>query len=397
MVVLGNLLLSQHANVLDWVEAGVFSESHWDFFKSIGECSYSVLLHALNLVSLLGHSNGAGHLGGATAAHDVVILDHVPHDTDGVVETSLGLVTNGLASSAHHDGNSLGEGAILDQDDFVTGGSEGDLLDGSSVSKFFWRDLLESWDDLGLGGDGEELNLHTSNPTDGWKLVLHQEMVGLIIESPLAEDDVGAGFFDARNHVDEVVLLHLLQFLVVSGALDLQTVLGLWLGWLKWASQDTDLGISDLLLHLRVRELFVEDDTLNKLRIFDGTSSLHYDLDQIEVDISSLHIGDVEHGSDGEVSEVVLTAADDLGAESGLGALSQILVVVLCDVQLLLDGFNLGHGNVASALKSIGNFERMDSLFQKFLGLLKNGTGQNNDTSGSISNLVVLRSGELSQ
>lgn len=99
-------------------------------------------------------------------------------------------------------------------------------------------------------------------------------------------------------------------------------MLGLWLWWLEWAGEDAHLGVLDFLVHLGVREFFVEDDSFNELGIFDGSSGLLDDFDQIKVDIFSLHVSDVEDSLHSEVSVEVLAGTDDLGAEGGLGTLS---------------------------------------------------------------------------
>lgn len=82
--------------------------------------------------------------------------------------------------------------AVLDQKNLVVGSSELVLLYGSSTAEFFGGDLFESWDDSGSSSEGKELNLDTTNPSDGWEVVVHEQVVGLVVKSPLAEHDVGA-------------------------------------------------------------------------------------------------------------------------------------------------------------------------------------------------------------
>ena len=53
--------------------------------------------------------------------------------------------------------------------------------------------------------------------------------------------------------------------------------------------------------------------------------------------------------------------------------------------------------NVARSFETIGDFQRVDATLQKFLSLLKDGTGKDDDTSRSIADLVVLRGGQLRQ
>jgi len=396
-VLSADLFLTELANILDGVVTGVLGKGEGDFLEGFGEGTNGVLLDSTDLVGLLRNSDGAGKLGGTTATNNIVVLDHVTDDADGVVEAALGLVTDSLRATADHDGDGLRLGAILNQDNFVAGGAVANLLDAAGMTELLGGDLLEAGNDASTSSDGKELNLDATDPTHGGEVLLHEQVVGLVIEAPLAENGSGAGILHAFNHIGEVVLLHLLKFKVISSALDLKAVLGLGLGGLERASKDAHLGILDLLEHLGVGELLVEDDTLNEGRVFDGAASLGDDLDKVEVNIVSLEVSNVEDGLEGEVSVVLLAGADDLGAESGLGASSKLGVIVLEDIELLLDLAKLVHSDITSLLETISDFERVDTLFQKFLGLLEDSTGKDDDTCGAIADLVILGGGQLGQ
>ena len=174
-------------------------------------------------------------------------------------------------------------------------------------------------------------------------------------------------------------------------------MLCLWLGRLEWAGEDAHLGILDALGHLGVREFLVNDDTLDETGVLDGTASLGNDLDQVEVNVTALKVGDVQHCLQSKVSVVVLARADDLGTEGGPCAGTELCVVILVDVELLLDLIDLANGDLASLVEAISDFERVNALLQKFLGLLENGAGKHNDTGGAVADLIILRGGELSQ
>jgi hypothetical protein len=60
----------------------------------------------------------------------------------------------------------------------------------------------------------------------------------------------------------------------------------------------------------------------------------------------------------------------------------------------LIDSFDC---DITSLLKTISNLERVDTLVEKLLGLLKESTGQDNDSCGSISDFIVLRLGKFNQ
>merc|ERR1712166_266678 len=92
----------------------------------------------------------------------------------------------------------------------MCGSSEGDFRDFTGFTELFLGDFLESGYDSSSGGDSQELNFNTTDPSHGGKVVLHEEMVSFIIETPLAEDDVGSGVLDGLDHLGEVVGLHVL-------------------------------------------------------------------------------------------------------------------------------------------------------------------------------------------
>ena len=174
-------------------------------------------------------------------------------------------------------------------------------------------------------------------------------------------------------------------------------MLGLGLGRLEGAGEDEDLGIGDFLLHLRVREVFVDNDTSHEGSVFQAAASLSDDLDVIKVNVSALQVSDGEHSLDSDVGHVILALADDLGAESGDGTLSEELVIVLLDVDLLLNLVNALNSNVTSSLEAVGNLQGVATLVEEFLSLVKEGAGQNDDTSGTVTDLIVLRLGKLDE
>lgn len=96
-----DLFLLDLTYVVNWVITGVLSQGHWNFFQGIGESSDGVLFNTRDLISLLLDFDGAGKLSGSTSSNDVVVLDHVSDDTDGIMETSSSFITNSLRSSSY--------------------------------------------------------------------------------------------------------------------------------------------------------------------------------------------------------------------------------------------------------------------------------------------------------
>jgi hypothetical protein len=85
-------------------------------------------------------------------------------------------------------------------------------------------------------------------------------MVGLIIEAPLAENNIGTAVFDLLNHVCEALLLVRIELFVFCNAANVDGVFGLWFGWLECAGQNGQLGILKRFGHLRMAHSFVKND-----------------------------------------------------------------------------------------------------------------------------------------
>ena len=61
----------------------------------------------------------------------------------------------------------------------------------------------------------EVLDVDSSDPPDGGQLVLVEEVVGLVVEAPLAERHVGSALLQTRDLVGKVLLFHLVKGSVV--------------------------------------------------------------------------------------------------------------------------------------------------------------------------------------
>lgn len=70
-------------------------------------------------------------------------------------------------------------------------------------------------------------------------------------------------------------------------------------------------------------------------------------------------------------------------------------MVVFVDVDLSCDALDLGNRDFASLVKSVRNFEGVDALVEELLGLVEDSTGKDDNTGGSVTDLVVLGRGKL--
>lgn len=55
-----------------------------------------------------------------------------------------------------------------------------------------------------------------------------------------------------------------------------------------------------------MREVLIHDHTLDEKRVLQGTADLPINLDQLEIDILALEVGDGENGIDGDLGELVM-------------------------------------------------------------------------------------------
>ena len=106
------------------------------------------------------------------------------------MKATLGLIADGRTTSTDEDGHGLRVLAFLNEDYLIVRCTEGDLLDFTSLTELLGSDLFEARNNMSTRSHSNELNLDTANPSDSGKFVVHEEVVGLVVEAPLAENDV---------------------------------------------------------------------------------------------------------------------------------------------------------------------------------------------------------------
>ena len=92
---------------------------------------------------------------------------------------------------------------------------------------------------------------------------------------------------------------------------------------------------------------------------------------------------------------MVLALAYNLGSKSGLGALPQVLIIVLYHIHLLLDRVKFLYSNIACFLKAISYLQWVNALVKQLLRLLENSSSEYDDASGTVADFVVLGGREL--
>ena len=128
-------------------------------------------------------------------------------------------------------------------------------------------------------------------------------MIRLIIESPLTNDQVRSSIFDLFDHFLKLLHLVHLQLFVLFNRSDIELVFSFGSRRFKRTSQDCDFRVGNGSGHLRVRHVFVEEDSFDQGRVFEGSSNFASHFDQVERDVFAFEIGDGEYSFDCDLSE----------------------------------------------------------------------------------------------
>lgn len=126
-----------------------------------------------------------------------------------------------------------------------------------------------------------------------------------------------------------------------------------------------------------MREVLVDDDTVDELGVLKRASDLSVDLDELEVDVLALEVGDGEDSVDGNLGELVASERDDLRAERGLGGLQQIGGVVLAEGDSVGDAVELLDGDLARLLVTVGDADGVNTAVEEREGGRQKSAGKN--------------------
>lgn len=116
------------------------------------------------------------------------------------------LVTHHLVAAPDEGSHSPSVCALLDHQHLLPGRAERHLPHDASSTKLVTLQVLEPGHYSAVGGNSNELNLGSAHPSYSGQVVLEQQVVGLVIETPLANGKVGTGILDLLDHLDELVV-----------------------------------------------------------------------------------------------------------------------------------------------------------------------------------------------
>lgn len=137
-------------------------------------------------------------------------------------------------------------------------------------------------------------------------------MIRLIVETPLADNQICTGILDTFYHLGKFLLLVFAQLVVLIHTRDVQVVLGLWAWGFKGACQDGEACVFDRMRHLGMRHVFVDEHALDQSGVGEGAPNLPIHLDQVKRHIASLEICYRQYRVDGYLSELLVLFRDTL-------------------------------------------------------------------------------------
>jgi hypothetical protein len=154
------------------------------------------------------------------------------------------------------------------------------------------------------------LDLGTTNPPDGRKVVLHEQVICFVVEAPLADNEVCSAVLDHPNHIRKLLLLVLPEMAVLLHARDLELVLGLRTRGLERARQDGELGVLYRMRHLRMREVLVDEHAVDERGVSERAADFAVDFDEVERHVAAFEICNGEHSIDSDLGELLVLLRD---------------------------------------------------------------------------------------
>lgn len=273
--------------------------------------------------------------------------------------------TDHFVAASDEDRHRPGVGTFLNHEHLLPRRAKCHFPHSSSLAELLGTEILKSRHYPAVGGDSNQLNLGTANPPHGRELVLQQKVVCLVVETPLADSQVRAGVLDLLNHLDKLLLLVVLQLLELLNAGDVKVVLGLGLRRLESTGQDGNLRIVHLRGHLRMREILINDHALDKQRIFKSPSNLSVHLDQLEINVFPLEVGNGQDGVHSNIGKLVVGLGDNLATQTCPCDLDQVLSVVLGKVNDVRNLVELRTRDITGLVVAVGDSDGVDALVDK--------------------------------
>lgn len=152
----------------------------------------------------------AGKFSRTTTVHDLVAADQISDRAESIMNTASCLVNDLITATSDEDGQGLGLGTLFNHEHAFVSGTEMEFSDLTGKTELFRTNFLETRNDTGTSGHGDQLDVDSANPTHGRKLILEQKMVCLVIETPLTKCNRSTRVLDSFDHIYKIFLFLLI-------------------------------------------------------------------------------------------------------------------------------------------------------------------------------------------
>ena len=149
-----DLLFADWADVLDWIVSWILCQSQGDFFQSISKSAHCILFNAFDLVGGRSYCDWTRQFSGTTTAHNIIVTNHITHNTDCVVETTSCLITNNSGAATNQNCDCLWVFAILDENYSIVWSTETYFFNWTGFAKFVCSYFLKAGNDSCSSCDG---------------------------------------------------------------------------------------------------------------------------------------------------------------------------------------------------------------------------------------------------
>jgi len=388
--------LSQFVEHVGGVHTSVVGELAGDSFEGLGEAVKNELLLALNISQVLSEVSGELHLDGTTSGNDGVSSDSSSHNHNSVVERSLGLF-DVLGSTTTND-KSDSSGTLALGEHIISLRAELNFFEFASETEDLIGKAVGGGLDSTAASLGNTVQIVGRHSSSAEHVSVREVLSGQVTNGELGEHNLGTGVNDFLEFIVDDLPFSVDNLLELFGVRE-SDLSGVLLGLkLKLDVEDEDLGIHEglgLLLETSVGERLLEADTLDEERVSHGSSGDLLDTNVLLVEVSI----EVHDGVDDHLGEETLVLGDNLGVEGSRGALFEQVTLLLGALVADLHGdlLETQEAETESLTVALDNDLGVHALVNEVLGLLEELTGGKHDRSGTVTDFVVLRLGDVDE
>ena len=206
--------------VTDSESLTVLSKGHQNILQSISEGIISVLIYACSAVSMLPYGITAYSLASTATLHDTILFDQIARHVYDVMQRALSFLDNHLITAASLLASELALSSITSMRSFAVPKATSRTV--SVRPSFFAVSSVKR-------GTKERTPLAQWVPTQHHRhsrqLVLQQQVVGLIIKTPLANHQVGPAVLNRIDHRSKLLLFLLVKLFAILDTSNVQFVL----------------------------------------------------------------------------------------------------------------------------------------------------------------------------